>query len=84
MSLPKDLLDILCCPLCRRDLDERGETLACRNAECGLVFPVKEGIPVMLIDEASRPCPKCSTTRDWKDDRLTCPSCKASISAERT
>ena len=29
-----------------------GHELACTNPECGLIYPVKDGIPVMLIDEA--------------------------------
>ncbi len=83
MSLPKDLLDILCCSLCKSDLAEKGDTLACSNAKCGLVFPVKEGIPVMLLEDASRPCPKCQAARDWKDDELKCPKCGETFRHER-
>jgi uncharacterized protein YbaR (Trm112 family) len=48
------LLDILACPKCRAPLraDEGAEELACTNADCGLVYPVRDGIPVLLIDEA--------------------------------
>ncbi len=46
------LLDILACPSCKGRLVqmEEGKFLACRV--CKVKFPVKEGIPVMLIDEA--------------------------------
>ena len=81
MALSKDLLDILCCPLCKGDLAEQGERLHCRRAECGLRFDVKEGIPVMLIEEADRSCPKCSKPRDWKGDALSCPACGAVFNA---
>ncbi len=83
MALPKDLLDILVCPLCKGDLKEEGETLKCLRAECGLIFAVKDGIPDMLIEEAQRPCPKCRAARDWRDGALRCPSCGASFSPER-
>ncbi len=49
------LLEILACPACRGDLeyDTRNEKLLCTN--CGLKYPVKDGIPVMLVDEAEKP-----------------------------
>ena len=52
MSLSKDLLDILACPQCKGEVvpDEKHEQLTC--AACKLVYPVRDGIPVMLIDEA--------------------------------
>jgi endogenous inhibitor of DNA gyrase (YacG/DUF329 family) len=37
----------------------------------------------MLIDEAERPCPKCSARRDWEDDVLKCPKCGTSLRYER-
>lgn len=85
MTVPKDLLDIMACPLCKADLRVDGPDLACTRAECGLLFQVKDDIPVMLIDEARRPCPKCSKTRDWdeKNDTLKCPQCGATYRYER-
>ncbi len=52
MSLPAELLEILVCPKCHGELEYRHEpeSLVC-NA-CRLVYPVEEGIPIMLIDEA--------------------------------
>jgi uncharacterized protein YbaR (Trm112 family) len=46
------LLDVLACPKCHGTLvaDESGPALVCRA--CALSFPVREGIPVMLVDEA--------------------------------
>ena len=32
-----------------------GEKLICTNAECGLRYPIRDGIPVMLIEEAEKP-----------------------------
>ena len=54
MSLAPELLRILVCPKCKGALEHRlgpPEVLICRN--CRLVYEVQDGIPVMLIDEAT-------------------------------
>ena len=50
--LPHDLIDILACPACKGPLTqvENGPGLLC--GPCGLRFPVRDGIPVLLTDEA--------------------------------
>ncbi|ACU76427.1 protein of unknown function DUF343 [Catenulispora acidiphila DSM 44928] len=50
------LLEILACPKCHAPLreDEAAPALACTNSECALVYPVRDGIPVLLIDEATK------------------------------
>ncbi len=56
MTLDARLLEILVCPNCRGDLelvDDR-TVLACRG-ECGYRYPVRDGIPVLLVDEAEKP-----------------------------
>jgi uncharacterized protein YbaR (Trm112 family) len=54
--LRKELLDILACPQCKKPVVQEGETLRCTNAaDCGLVFPIHDDIPVMLIDKATDP-----------------------------
>jgi uncharacterized protein len=54
MSLAPELLEILVCPKCKGNLEHRtegsAETLVCHA--CRLVYPVEDGIPIMLIDEA--------------------------------
>lgn len=50
------LLEILACPDTHHaplTYDERAETLTC--TECGRVFPIRDGIPVLLLDEATAP-----------------------------
>jgi uncharacterized protein len=52
------LLDILACPQCHSPLraDEDASELVCTNpAECGLAYPVRDEIPVLLVEEARRP-----------------------------
>ncbi len=52
MALSKDLLDILACPKCKGtvELTASGDGLTCQS--CRLLYPIKDDIPVMLIDEA--------------------------------
>ena len=54
MRVDQTLLDLLVCPQCHTSIAEvsGGDELACTNADCGLIYPVKDGIPVMLIEEA--------------------------------
>jgi len=52
--IPQDLLDILVCPACKKPLlyrTEGGESLKC--TACRRVYPVRDNIPVLLIDEAA-------------------------------
>ena len=50
--IPQDLLEILVCPACKKPLviKDNGESLKC-NA-CRRVYPVREDIPILLVDEA--------------------------------
>lgn len=47
------LLEIMQCPSCAGTLVERPDPPALVCSECGLQYPVRDGIPVMLIDEAT-------------------------------
>lgn len=50
--IDKALLDILCCPACKADVEMKEEKIVCKK--CGRKYPVKDGIPIMLIDEAEQ------------------------------
>jgi uncharacterized protein len=52
MGIDKELLDILVCPKCKGDLGltKEEDGLICKI--CELKYPVKDDIPIMLIDEA--------------------------------
>jgi hypothetical protein len=82
MPIPKEFLELLRCPLCLADLREAEERLLCANVRCNLRYEIKEGIPKLLVDEAERPCPKCSTARDRKDNSLVCPKCGETFKPE--
>lgn len=52
--MDKDLLDILACPRCHSSLELHSENgvdtgLICRP--CGVLFPIRDDIPVMLLEE---------------------------------
>ncbi|MGK5530181.1 Trm112 family protein [Streptomyces sp. URMC 129] len=48
------LLEILACPVCHAALREDDQELVCTGAGCGLAYPVRDGVPVLLEDEARR------------------------------
>lgn len=53
MSISRDLLNVLACPKCKGEisLSKNEDGLLCES--CRLIYPIREGIPVMLIDEAA-------------------------------
>jgi len=51
--LDKELLDILACPACRAEVRLEGERIVC--TACGRRYPVRDGIPIMLVEEAEAP-----------------------------
>jgi uncharacterized protein YbaR (Trm112 family) len=54
MAINPELLEILRCPKCKSNIklkkDKSG--LQCTNAKCCLIYPIRDEIPVMLIEEA--------------------------------
>lgn len=55
MAFSPELLEILRCPQCKSKVELKPDetALKCVNPECSLVYQIKDGIPVMLIDEAT-------------------------------
>lgn len=53
MSIDQELLKILACPLDKSPVELRGDRIVC--TKCGRRYPIRDGIPVMLIDEAEMP-----------------------------
>ena len=51
--IDKELLNILACPACKADVSLEGDRIVC--AKCGRRYPIKDDIPIMLIDEAEMP-----------------------------
>ncbi len=55
MAISPELLEILVCPKCKSKVELKSDQsgLKCVNAECALVYPVRDEIPVMLVEEAT-------------------------------
>ncbi len=53
MNLDPTLLEIIVCPDCHGPLSPTDDELVC--GDCGLAYPVRDDIPVLLVDEARRP-----------------------------
>ena len=58
--IDKELLAIMACPKCKKEVKLQDEKIVCTNPDCGLRYPVRDGIPIMLIEEAERPAKKSS------------------------
>ena len=54
MAISPELLEILRCPNCKSKVEVKPDQsgLKCVNPECALLYPIRDEIPVMLIDEA--------------------------------
>lgn len=51
--IDKELLDILACPVCKGSVELKENKLVC--TKCGRRYPIRDGIPIMLVDEAELP-----------------------------
>jgi uncharacterized protein YbaR (Trm112 family) len=63
-ELSKELLDLICCPIDKKDLkyNKKKQTLTCTY--CMYIYPVKEGIPILLPPELQENNPH--TPKNWK------------------
>lgn len=54
MAISPELLEILRCPQCKSKVEIKPDKngLKCVNPECKLVYPIRDEIPVMLVEEA--------------------------------
>jgi len=52
VTVAKELLDILVCPLCRVPVKVTPDEQGLKCSKCHRVYPIRDDIPVMLIDEA--------------------------------
>lgn len=49
----KELLEILACPVCKTSVELKDDKLVC--TKCARRYPIKDDIPIMLVEEAERP-----------------------------
>jgi uncharacterized protein YbaR (Trm112 family) len=52
MAISEQLLEILVCPACRAKVELKADGSGLKCVECKRVYPIRDDIPVMLIDEA--------------------------------
>ncbi|MGQ9628468.1 MAG: Trm112 family protein [Anaerolineae bacterium] len=51
----QELLEILVCPACKTKVElVKGTWLVCQNKECNRKYPIRDDIPVMLIEEGDK------------------------------
>lgn len=53
MAISPDLLEILACPACKTKVELKADGSGLKCVECKRVYPIRDDIPVMLIDEAT-------------------------------
>ncbi len=52
-ELDEEFLSLLACPVCKTSVRREGDRLICST--CGRSYPIRDGIPVMLVEEAEMP-----------------------------
>jgi uncharacterized protein YbaR (Trm112 family) len=52
MAISKELLEILACPLCKEEVKLTADGNGLKCVKCHRVYPIRDDIPIMLIDEA--------------------------------
>ena len=52
MAVSKELLDILVCPICKAPVKMTNDQQGLKCGTCQRVYPIRNDIPVMLVDEA--------------------------------
>jgi len=53
MAISQDLLEILACPACKAKVELQTDGTALKCVQCRRVYPIRDDIPVMLIEEAT-------------------------------
>lgn len=54
LPISQELLEILACPACKSEVVLTEDKSGLKCTACQLVYPIRDGIPVMLIDEATK------------------------------
>lgn len=47
-----EFVKILACPACKSAVEKVEDEIVCQSPACGLHYPIRDGIPIMLIEEA--------------------------------
>ena len=52
MAISNELLEMLVCPVCKAQLEMKSDESALKCVQCRRAYPIRDDIPVMLVDEA--------------------------------
>jgi len=52
MAISTELLELLVCPVCKTPVELKQDDKALKCGQCKRVYPIRDDIPVMLVDEA--------------------------------
>jgi len=52
MPISQELLDILVCPLCKAPVKLTADSQGLKCGQCRRIYPIKDDIPLMLVDDA--------------------------------
>ncbi|RPI27521.1 MAG: Trm112 family protein [Acidobacteria bacterium] len=63
MAISQELLDILACPACKADVKLTADGKGLKCVSCHRVYPIRDDIPVMLIEEATVEPPEAGKGR---------------------
>lgn len=55
--IPKDLLEMLVCPVCKKPVTLHADGTRLKCGECRRVYPIQDDIPIMLVDSATIEAP---------------------------
>ena len=55
MPVAKEIVEILACPVCKSEVvyESESDRICCVNQECQRTYPIKEGIPLMVVEESA-------------------------------
>ncbi|MFN2530234.1 MAG: Trm112 family protein [Pyrinomonadaceae bacterium] len=62
MAISQELLEILACPVCKAKVELKADRSGLKCVECKRVYPIRDDIPVMLVDEAKIENDEATTT----------------------
>ena len=58
MAISEELLEILACPACKAEVNLTPDGTGLKCVECHRVYPIRDDIPVMLVDQATIEAPE--------------------------
>jgi uncharacterized protein YbaR (Trm112 family) len=70
--IAQDLLDILVCPVCKKPLVLKADGQSLKCGACFRAYPIRDNIPILLVDEAIAESPYCSLLPIPLRRRLEC------------